>query len=230
MRETGIKNACFSYSYSLRTPGMNWFRELDFLDRIIVDHGFSFDLEDTDVLFENAEGYIRFLNRYEEIIDFAFDIPQLGIYVMDSTPVKIIPFYARNQMTSLLYEPLVAITTADINRPFFGNHYRQLRKATNLHGYSITGVNSTWDFDSVNTSSWMLGRYGYTFYWDGKLLQKYYSKKKSYRSFVARQLIKNDYEISYKAILKDDLEEVHKMNLIAWKQFAEHSEKETRRK
>lgn len=220
MRQVGIRNACFNYSYGLRTPNINWFNELNFVENLIVDHGFSFDLTDTDILFEQAEGYIAFLNRYKDIIKFAFDIPQLGLYLSDNTAVPTIQFFSREQMTSLLYEPLVAVTTKDANTAFFGNYYRRLKKVSKIHGYSITGA-TPWAYDSINTSAWMLGKYGYTFYWDGKILQKYYSKKKSYRSFVARQLIKQGYEISYKSILKDDLEEVHKMNLIAWKQFGE---------
>ena len=47
----------------------------------------------------------------------------------------------------------------------------------------------------------------------------YNKKKASYRSIVARKMIQEGYDLNYNKILKDDSEEVNKMNLYSWKEY-----------
>lgn len=219
MQEVGIQAGCLSFAWAKRSKKTNWHNELLFLDELMVDHGIPLIREDVAVRYD-ADEYIEFVNEHKDIIDFAFDIPQLGCYVEDNCPdVTIVPFFSRDVFNWILDQPLVAIPKAQLDTPFFMNYYKQMYQKTHLHGYNISLIPNHLRLDSANTIAWLLGKYGYTFYYDGKQLGVYNKKKTSYRSIVARKMIQEGYDLNYNKILKDDSEEVNKMNLYSWKEY-----------
>lgn len=222
MRKVGTKNGCLSFAWAKRSSHTNWHEELEFLDKLIVDHGISLLREEDIALKYDVDEYCDFLNEHTDLIEFAFEIPQLGCYVQDKCPtVDIVPFFARDIFNYILDQPLVAITPMQIETPFFANYYKQMRNKTMLHGYNLSKVSNELRLNSVNTMAWLLGRYGYTYYYDGKQLGVYNKKKASYRSVVARKMIQEGYKLNYNKILKDDMDEVNHMNLISWKEYAD---------
>ena len=222
MSKVGIKNGCLSFAWAKRSTHTDWDDELSFLDKLVVDHGIPLVREDDVAIQYDAEEYCEFLNEHEKIIEFAFEIPQLGCYVQDKCPdVTIVPFFARDIFNYILDEPLVAITSMQLTTPFFSNYYKQMREKTMMHGYNLATIPNNMRFNSVNTMGWLLGRYGYSYYFDGKQLGVYNKKKSSYRSVVARKMIQEGHDLNYNKILKDDMDAVNHMNLISWKKYAD---------
>jgi hypothetical protein len=226
MREVGVKNACLSFPWAKNYDKIDWNYELYFLDRLVVDHGIPLleypkNEAELDALKEYGELYCDFLLKYKDIIDFAFEIPQLGCFTQDyCSGVEIVPFFSRDMFNFLLEEPKVAISAQQVETPFFANYYKQMRDKTSMHGYNMSKIPNDLRIDSVNTMSWLLGRYGYTYYYDGKQLGLYKKKKENYRSFVARKMINEGHDLNYNKILKDDIDEVNKMNLISWSLYS----------
>ena len=223
MRKVGVKNACLSFAWARDYKAIDWKEELSFLSNLIVDHGYpQCSYIDESELPEFGSAYVDFLNEHSDIIHFAFEIPELGCFVQDNCPdVEIVPFFARDIFNYILDQPLVAITAAHIGTPFFANYYKQMRDETAMHGYNLPRVPNDLRLDSISTMAWLLGKYGYSYEFDGKTLNVYSKKKSSYRSVVARKLIAKGYDLNYNKVLKDDMDEVNHMNLIAWREYSD---------
>lgn len=212
MRKVGVKNACFNFQWGRRSQKTDWFEELDFLSRLIIDHGFPL-AEDVDLY--DVDDYLDFLNDHEDLIEFAFDIPFGDDYIRKNTDVKIVPIFSRDKFDWLLDQDLVAVSRAQFDMPFFENYRRKIT----IHGYNMTKVPT--NCYSFNSALWLYGSYGYTFWFNNKQLHMYNKKKSSYRSFVARKMIMEGYDLCYTDILKGDATEINLMNLYSWKSYAD---------
>lgn len=214
MRQAGVTNACLSFIYSKRTPKANWHYELDFIDNLIIYPGVRY--MDDQLVYEYAE----FINCHETIINYAV-VPSENyeeLYAQVSY-VELLPLY---YTTYDLSGEHIAIFGKTLKETFSLPHITDTSSKAYVHGFNV-GFPGLWErfpLDSVNTGSWLSGKYGTLFYFDGKHFHTYsrYDYNK-YLVFCARKLLDLDYEISLSAIKKRDSLEIALMNLIYWTMY-----------
>jgi hypothetical protein len=206
-----VKNICLFYPYMIRIPKINWEEQLKPFDKVMVNPGFTLSEE-------HIERLILFLNTNADLIDFCLDIPEHNNILKMETDVPILPIYA---LSHYIDGETIAVMKKQTKEVFFRNHLLDIRTKHKIHGVEWVDVANY----SANSSAWLLGMRGFTFYFDGERLQTFQIEDKSIRIFLARKytnLKKCDFDIN--AIKKDDWKEVAKLNLFAWKQYIDYIE------
>jgi hypothetical protein len=212
MRRAGITHACLSFVYAKRTPKAKWFNDLEFLDGLMVQPGLT-HLDDLSL-----EEYAEFLNKYSSIINYAI-VPREALEELAAVveEVELLPLY---YSTYKVDTPDCALFGKALKETFVKPHIaNMLGSGSYVHGFNV-GIPETWGalkLSSVNTSSWLSGRYGTMFYFDGKSFRMYskYDAGK-YLVYAARKLRDLGYYVDLDLIKKKDGSEVAFMNLVYW--------------
>lgn len=207
MKRAGVKYASFSFDYTFRNYNVNWEEELSFLNSMVVLPG------KREYSLEEVEKYIEFLNQYSYLIDFAMEIPG---YDMTDVDVPLMDLYQGKE--SYYAYDYIGVTKQSIKKYLATNHLGQLKK----YGYSIHGLGTYNNkiFDSANTSEWQKGKFGYSYYFEGKTLYKYSPDDMPVRKYIVRKL-KERNDINWGLVLQNDWREVALMNCIAFTRYQE---------
>jgi hypothetical protein len=201
----GIKNVCLDFSYVLRTPNLNWKEELAVFDKVMIIPG--------NLSEEEMPRLIDFLNNNQEVLDFCLDVPEFSTILGEETEVPVIPIFRFSHYVDGDYIAVLKTQTEEI---FFNNHEKELQSKYKVHGFEWLHKDNV----SANSSMWLLGMRGITFYFDGKQLLTYPKSQRSVRVFLARKYNHNKFiDIDLDAIKKEDWREVAKLNLVAWSDY-----------
>lgn len=208
MKSLGVKYGCLNYTYIWsRTPRFNLEESASFFQEILVTPG---SLPSSQIDF-----YIEYLNTNSNIITAAIELYTKDRIMLDiDCDVEIIPWY-----TNLILAPRVAVSTASLNTPFIMNKLNALKE----YGTKIHGINCDFSyFDSMNTGTWMRGTAGFISHFTKKNRMEIYPANQ--RTTIARQLLKEGYELDLNRIKRGNWKEVSKMNCIGWKKYQEYME------
>ena len=99
-----------------------------------------------------------------------------------------------------------------------------------FHGFAITVIEMmrVMPFFSCDSTSWLMGgKYGMTFWFDGKTLRAYDKFGKSVRRRFKREAM--DLGVDWDAFIHDKAPAVNKWNLLQWLQFQEYLAKDNGR-
>lgn len=206
MGEVGVKYACLSFDYALRTPNVKWGDVLEEsgIERIMVVGG-------TRLKEEDWEQYIDFLNEWEEIIDFAV-VPDKYFSSQTTVPLALI-------WNMEAYSPLDILAVQSHKRIFDESYLRDFqRDEIEIHGLGVYSGSKAKYLTSANTGDWLKGKFGWSYYFSDGLLT-YKGSQQSYRKYIVGMLNKAGYSVDYMKVYQNDWKEIAKLNCVAFKQY-----------
>lgn len=202
LHRANIKNVCLTYSYAKRIRHARWQDILEEFEAVMVVPGF--------ISTEEVSDYIDFLNKYEELINFAISYPGYFTSINDAVTLPIVPLYGECDEAQA-----VAVTTKDINYPF---RVQKLHRARHMiHALGVYHPLAA----TFNTGLWMTSRHGYVYQFNRGKFTAFDFNSNAVKTSIARQLILDGYDISLRALLKSDWKEEALLNAIAWGRYIE---------